>query len=339
MAVTITDVANEAGVSKSTVSKVLNHCSTISDATAQKVHAAIEKLHYTPNSRAVSFARQTTQNIIYLTYLGKDSAYKNPHMFDIMCGVYHAISNYNYTLTLVDISEEAYPGEKTENVIRSRSADGLIIHGSAINEKIATLIVDAHFPHIIIGHPGFDSRLCWIDTNHALAGEYAARHMLHCGYTDIAFISGRKTDYISSQRLKGFISGMLTGGYKTPSKRIYFTDSTREDAYTAVLDILKNNTMPQAIICENNTLALGSIKAIEELNLKIPNDIAFLTFDIYPYSSVIDPKLTVVDINVYDMGVQAGTMMLHKLKNPNLLVQSYTTLPVILQGESTLPTT
>ena len=74
MSVTINDVANEAGVSKSTVSKVLNHWSTISPATVAKVNAAIEKLHYTPNSRAVSFARQTTQNIVYLTNLAKDSA-------------------------------------------------------------------------------------------------------------------------------------------------------------------------------------------------------------------------------------------------------------------------
>ena len=117
MSVTINDVANEAGVSKSTVSKVLNHWSTISPATVAKVNAAIEKLHYTPNSRAVSFARQTTQNIVYLTNLAKDSAYQNPHMFDIMCGVYRELAMQNYTLTLVDISDESYSGEKTEKVM------------------------------------------------------------------------------------------------------------------------------------------------------------------------------------------------------------------------------
>ena len=92
MSVTINDVANEAGVSKSTVSKVLNHWTTISPATVKKVHAAIEKLHYTPNSRAVSFAKGATSNIVYLTNLEKDTAYRNPHMFDIMCGVHHTLS-------------------------------------------------------------------------------------------------------------------------------------------------------------------------------------------------------------------------------------------------------
>ena len=174
MSVTINDVANEAGVSKSTVSKVLNHWTTISPATVEKVHAAIEKLHYTPNSRAVSFAKGATSNIVYLTNLEKDTAYRNPHMFDIMCGVHHTLSENNYSLTLVNTSEEHYPGEKVSEVITSGSSDGLIIHGSAINKEIANLILDAGFPHIIIGHPSFESRLCWVDTNHALAGEYAA---------------------------------------------------------------------------------------------------------------------------------------------------------------------
>ena len=74
MPATITDVANAAGVSKSTVSKVLNNWSTISPETCAKVNEAIKRLNYIPNSRAVSFARQTTQNIVYLTNLGKDTA-------------------------------------------------------------------------------------------------------------------------------------------------------------------------------------------------------------------------------------------------------------------------
>lgn len=337
MSVTINDVANEAGVSKSTVSKVLNNWSTISPETTARVHAAIKKLHYIPNSRAVSFARQTTQNIVYLTNLGKDTAYQNPHMFDIMCGVYQELSAKNYTLTLVDTSNESYPGEKASQEIQRRSADGLIIHGSAVNKELASLILAEAIPHIIIGHPGFENRLCWIDTNHSLAGQYAAAHMLDCGYTDVVFVGGRKTDLISTQRLKGFLSGMLDGGYHIPHHRIGYTDATRQGAYETTLAFLEDTAVPQAIICENNVLALGVMKAISQKNLRVPEDIAVLTFDIYPYSSIIDPNLTVIDINVYDMGMQAGNMMIRKLENPDLLIQSFTTLPVLIQGASTVP--
>lgn len=81
------------------------------------------------------------------------------------------------------------------------------------------------------------------------------------------------------------------------------------------------------------------MKAISEKQLSVPGNIAILTFDVYPYSSIIDPKLTIIDINVYDMGAQAGNMMIRKLENPDLLIQSFTTLPVLIQGESTVLTT
>lgn len=337
MPITITDVANEAGVSKSTVSKVLNNWSSISPATVAKVNAAIKKLNYIPNSRAVSFAKQTTQNIVYLTNLSKDAAYKNPHMFDIMCGVYHELANKNYTLTMVDTSEDTFPGESALKEITRRSADGLIIHGSAVNEELAEKLITEHIPHIIIGHPTFEDRLCWIDTNHSLAGEYAASHMVACGYTDVMFIAGRRNDDISTQRLKGFKKGMNNHKLPVMQRRIIYTAATRQSAYEMTMQCLQNVEKPQAIICENNTLALGAIKALQELSISIPKDIGFLTFDKYPYSGVIDPVLTVIDINVYDMGMQAGNMMIRKLENPDLLIQSYTTLPMLIQGESTIP--
>lgn len=337
MSITITDVANEAGVSKSTVSKVLNNWSSISPETTAKVHAAIEKLHYIPNSRAVSFAKQTTKNIVYLTNLSKEAAYKNPHMFDIMCGVYHELAGKDYTLTLVDTSEETYPGESALKEINRRSADGLIIHGSAITEELAQKLISENIPHIIIGHPTFEERLCWIDTNHALAGEYAAKHMADCGYTDVMFIGGRKSDDISNQRLKGFKKGMNNHKIPVMQRRIVYTNATRQGAYETTLQRLQENPIPHAIVCENNTLALGVMKALEELSIKVPRDTAVLSFDKYPYSSVIDPVLTIIDIDVYDMGVQAGSMMIRKLENPNLLIQSFTTLPALIQGQSTIP--
>ena len=112
MSVTISDVASRAGVSTSTVSKVINNNPTISAETTARVNAAIKELHYIPNSRAVSFAKGQAKNIVYLSTLGKDIAYENPHMFDIMCGVYHELTSHHYMMSLVDTSEESYPGER-----------------------------------------------------------------------------------------------------------------------------------------------------------------------------------------------------------------------------------
>lgn len=337
MAATIRDVAREAGVSTSTVSKVLNHWTSISPETTARVHAAIEKLHYTPNARAVSFARGATNNILFLSSLKKEEAYRNPHMFDILCGVQKELSSHGYTLMLTDIPDGAPPLEYLSGLLSSRIADAILIHGSCAVPGMTRLLQESRFPHIYIGHPGPGSRLCWIDTNNGLAGQFAAQHMLECHYEKVAFIAESRTDHISMQRLNGFLGGMYDYGYRIPDCYIRHTDSTREDACRQTKELLALSEPPRAIICENNTLALGVSRALSESGLRIPEEIAFLTFDSYPYSSLIDPAPTIIDIDVYDLGVQAAVMLLRKLENPSLLVQSYTTLPVLRQGLTTRP--
>ena len=336
MAATISDVAKEAGVSTSTVSKVLNNWSSISPETCARVHAAIEKLHYTPNARAVSFARGATRNIIFLSNLQKEEAYHNPHMFDILCGVQKELSSRGYTLMVADIPADSSPETFVLNLITSRMADGILIHGSCNIPTLSRFLPDTQFPHIYIGNPGKRSRLCWIDTNHGLAGEFAARHMLECRYEKIAFLADSRTAHISTQRLNGFLGVMYDYGYRIPDEYIRHTDDSGEDAYRQVQELLSLSDPPRAIICENNSLALTLSKILQERRLRIPEDLAFLTFDSYPYSALIEPAPTIVDIDVYDLGVQAAVMLLSKLDNPALLVQTYTTLPVLRQGCTTV---
>lgn len=335
MTITIREVAEAAGVSVSTVSKVINGKGSISNETIAKVNDVIRQLHFTPNARAVSFARKATMNIIFLTSLGKEEAYKNPHMFDIMCGVYHELAKYHYNITLTDTSKDTYPGETAERVISQGGADGIIVHGSALNDKTASLITERNFPHTIIGNPGFDNQLCWIDTNHTLGGQFAAEHLLSKGYQKAAFIGGRKTDAISQQRLKGVRQTMLKSGHRMDKAHIIYTDSSREAAFHSTEKLLTSSNPPEAIVCENNVIAFGVAKFLSHSGLKIPEEIAFLTFDRYPYTDIIDPSPTIIDIDVYDMGVQAGSTLARKLENPSLLVQSFTTLPILIQGKTT----
>ena len=331
MPTTIKDVAERAGVSVSTVSKVLNDWKTISQTTKERVNLAIKELNYTPNSRAVSFARGVTKNIIYLTSLGKGEAYTNPHMFDIMCGTFSSLAKQGFSMTMMDISDESHPKETVSEIIARKSADGIIIHGSVINQDIANLIIDNNFPHIVIGHPEFDNRLCWIDTNHMLAGQYAADYLSNHNVMPVSFIAGKKTDFISKEREKGFKTIMLKHRNRVTSEYVIYTSSTWQEGYEAAKKLLTMENPPKAIVCENNTLAVGASRAIQELKLRVPEDLFFLTFDVYPYTTIIDPTPTIIDINVYDMGLQAADMIVRKIENPSLMIQSYTTLPEVIE--------
>lgn len=335
MAVTISDVAKEAGVSTSTVSKVLNNWSSISPATCSRVHEAIKKLNYTPNARAVHFAKGHTNTILFLSTLSKEQAYTNPHMFDILCGAYKTLADNGYSLLLADIPETESMEEYLSRLISQKCADGIMIHGSSYSPKMDSILLSADFPHILIGHPGPSSRLCWIETNNGLAGSFAAKHMISCGYETPAFIGGTKSDYISMQRLNGFIGGMYEYGYRIPDEHIGYTDSTIQSGHDTALQMLTSSNPPCAIVCENNTIGLGVMNAIHELHLSLPNDIAFVTFDTFPYAVLINPTPTIIDIDMFDLGNQAALVLLNKIPNPSLLIQSYATLPVLKEGQTT----
>lgn len=335
MAITIKDVAKAAGVSISTVSKVLNGWTSISEETTNRVNQVIKDLHYIPNARAVNFARKATMNIVFLTSLEKENAYKNPHMFDIMCGICQELAKNNYSISLVDTSTEKYLGETVEKVISDGNTAGIIVHGSAINEETAAFILQHNFPHTVIGCPNFDNQLCWIDTNQKLGGQLAAEHLLSLGYEKVAFIGGRKTDVISQQRLTGVRHTLTKAGHRMDDSHILYTDNSIKSAEKATYDLIRSSTPPQAIICENNLIALAVSRVFMREDIKAPDDIAFLTFDRYPYTNIIEPTPTILDIDVYDMGVQSAITLMRKLDNPALLVQSYTTLPLLIKGETT----
>ncbi len=336
MGITIKDVANEAGVSVSTVSKVLNDGSTISDATKNHVREVMEKLHYQPNERARNFARQKTNNIVFLAKVERQVAFYNPHMFEIMCGVQQVLASEGYRLNFTGLHNEREIQEYIQNMDGNKSADGIVIHGSATTKEMVQLLVKNEFPHVIIGKPAFESAACWVDTNNRISGQLAAYHLLEYGYRKIAFIGGAKEDEISTNRLKGFHSTIHDFGLLLQNEFIKYGDNSKESGYELTKELFQSVSLPDAIVCENNVIAMGAVKALNEMGIIIPNQIGIVSFDDFPFSRVIEPALTVVDIDVYDMGLQAGKTLLHKIKNPSLQVQSYTTLPRLIVRESTM---
>ncbi len=335
MAVTIKDVARAANVSPSTVSKAMNHSPSIPDATVQRIHEVMEQLHYSPNIQARNFAKKTTQNIAFIMQLEPHSAFTNPHMFDILCGVQEVLAQKGYNFSLVSVHQPEEALDTVRRIVQQKSADGVVVHGSATTKELTTFLTETHFPHVLIGKPNFESQACWIDTNNFLSGQIAAEHLCKCGFSEIAFIGGAKQDKIFSQRLNGFLSVMKERGLTVPPEYMKYGDSSSASGFALTNEVLSGSQPPKAIICEDNVVAFGVIKALHQRNLEIPKDISLICFDNYPFSEIMDPMPTVVDIDVHDMGMQAASLLLRKIKKPDLQVQTYTTLPVLIVRNST----
>ncbi|MCM1234125.1 MAG: LacI family transcriptional regulator [Ruminococcus flavefaciens] len=334
MAATIRDVARLAGTSTATVSKVMNGSYAISQATVDRVRQAMEELQYHPNARARNFARQRTGQVLFLTTLGEGAGFSNPHMFEMMSGLECALGKKGYLLGVKHISPKEAP-EFVREVFDSKAADGVVIHASVISKELDELIKYKEIPHLVLGLPSFNSHFCWMDIDNKLAGEVAANYLLQCGYQSLAFIGGTEEDKISAHRLAGVLSVLREYDVIVPGHHLQYGESDCESGFQMTAQLIQNPNLPDAIICANNYIAYGCVNALKESKIRIPDDMGLLTFDDYPFSRILEPKLTVVNIDVYDMGMQAGKLILNKMKKPNLQIQFYCTLPSVTERAST----
>jgi DNA-binding LacI/PurR family transcriptional regulator len=335
MAVTIKDVAREAGVSKSTVSKVLNNSHTISQTTIDKVHAVMKRLEYTPSRLASSFARASAKNISLLGRLNKGLAYERPHTFEMICGAQDELRKNGYTVTLVDTSVEEKDGETAKNIILQKGSDGMIIISDPLNKDTADFVVKRGFPHVVVGKPVFEHSVSWIDVNNVLSGEIAAQHLIDCGYSNIAFIGSRSEYGISKNRLHGAVSFAHNHGVEIREDNISLINHEVNESYTAMRSLMNRKSRPDAVICESSLVAAGVFKALDSFGVNAPEDIGVIMIDDNPYSKVIIPTPTVVNIDIYDFGIQAAKTLLRIINNPQLQVQTFTTLPELVVRETT----
>ena len=335
MGVTIKDVAKAAGVSISTVSKVLNGHYSISEETQGRVRQVIQELNYYPSASAQSFAKGATRSVIVLADLGPNAAFSNPHMFEIVAGLEETLRARNYRLTLCG-AEPSTACEMAEEFISRRSADALAVHVSVMTHQLAALLVRSHFPHIVLGLPNFDSQVCWIDINNVYSGVIAAAHLAGEGYRRVAFLGGQDYDRISAHRLEGVRQGLENAGLSLDNQYIWQGDSTWADGQRMTHKLLSRKPLPDAVVCANNYIALGCVSAIRERGLEIPKQIAVMTFDDHPFAQIIEPPLAVVDIDVRGMGSQAGRFLLDMIRHPNTQIQTYVTTSNLMVRQSTV---
>ena len=334
MGVTIKDVAREAGVSISTVSKVLNGHYSISEKTADHVRQIMREMNYYPNANAQNFASGANKTVVLLADLSANMAFQNPHMFEIVAGLEEALRKRGYRLILQGTDETSACGV-AEEIISRRSADAIAIHVGVMSHPLSAVLTRLQFPHIVLGMPNFDSQVCWIDNSNTYSGTVAATYLVSQGYRNIAFIGGKYYDLGSAHRLQGVKQGLANAGFQLDDQYIWLGDSTRADGFQMTTKLLEQKPLPDAIICANNYIALGCVDALHRKGIRIPEDIGVMTFDDYPFSQIIEPQLTVVDINVRDMGAQAAKFLVDIIKRPNMQIQTYITTSNVIPRAST----
>lgn len=304
MASTIHDVARLAGVHASTVSRVLNGKSAITDRTRERVYAAMKQLDYHPNSMARSLASGLAGMIGLVLDTADESSFHNADFSSSQFAIERVAQAHGYHLVIANGAHLA--AGAVQALVLERKVDGLILPPSGANLSLLSRL--DRFPCVMLGQPaGQYPDASWVDIDNELGAVMAVRHLLSRGYASVGFLGSQ------AQETMDFVGRRVRGYYRAlpPGARAWVcpTDGTPEDACRAAMACLREEKHPRAFVCNDNFCAFGLLRAAAALGLRIPEDLGVVTFNDYPLAAYTDPPLTAVHIDTTLMGERTAELL------------------------------
>ncbi|MEX0686093.1 MAG: LacI family DNA-binding transcriptional regulator [Balneolales bacterium] len=328
---TIYDVAKKANVAISTVSRVLNDSPYVSMGTKEKVKVAISELHFRPQVSARNLARRKPQIIAVAA-----PTFTTPFFTEVLKGVKDEIKGSELDFIIYNTGSDD-PEGNFKNFIDRGIPDALILFSIQVDDEIHERLMDLPIPVVLVGsnHPEYN--YFWWDNYKG--GCIAAEHLVKNGFDNIGMIRKHSPTQISDDREKGFRKTLAELG--KPLQEDFLVSGitkkhkgySEEAGYEAIQILKERKKMPDAIFCANDAQAIGAIHALNELGLRIPEDVAIMGYDNIKISHYLN--LTTIDQKMYDIGIRATKKMEDLIKNPKLPIEQFVIEPKLVKRNST----
>lgn len=334
------DVARQAGVSRATVSYVLNGRANgqvqISDETLQRVLEAIEELGYEPDARAQALRSGLTKTIGLII-----PDVRNPHFWETADGIEQEAraSGYQLLLSSADLNPEY--GQDLFKDLSRRRIDGLVLMGSYIGhseEAQKTLLLGRRLPAVDISDRfNVDYTVDGVVSDYRAATLEMMSHLLSLRHRRIGLIYGVARPELAEDRRQPYLDSLRAAGLPVDQELIVECGPTIEDGYQAGLKLLKLPARPTALIAINDLLAIGTIRAAEDMHLHIPTDLSLASYDDIAMANYLVPRLTTVAKDAERMGREAVKLLLARIQEPNRPYQRINMPARVIIRESTGP--
>ncbi|WP_417563053.1 LacI family DNA-binding transcriptional regulator [Microbacterium sp.] len=305
-AVTIEEVAAAAGVSRSTVSRVVNGSTAVSPTALESVRRAITDLSYVPNRAARSLASRQTLAVALVVPEDTTRFFGDPFFAAIVSGINDRLQRSDYVLNLFIASDDV--GDKTTSYLRGGNVDGAIIvshHTSdTYVERIAAIV-----PVVYGGRPvRLSEDDYYVDVDNVTGGRDATAYLIERGCRRIATIAGPLTMPAGVDRLQGYREALAAAGL--PEGKIVEGGFTAAGGSAAMQEILASGERPDAVFVASDLMARGALGALATAGLQVPDDIALVGFDDSPVATSVTPKLTTIRQPSFRQGEMMADVLL-----------------------------
>lgn len=306
---TIQEVAKTAGVSVATVSRVLNNRVTVKEKTRKKVEQAIKELNYEPSVLGRNLRNSESRLLLVLI-----PSISNPFYTEIINGIEDTAIGKGYNILLCETDSNPKREAIYFNLIRNRLADGIILMDPTVNREN---LYDLANKHPIVQCSEFDESgaISYVSIDNELAAYQAVKHLIKIGNKKVALINSDEKFLYARERKRGFEKAMRE--FNLPIEPRWIRNVTEfgfEGGQQAMRSLLNGEERPDAIFSVSDVFAIGALKEINSVGLKVPEDIAIIGFDKISFSNMTYPTLTTIAQPMYKMGCISANMIIDKIK-------------------------
>ncbi|MDR7333746.1 LacI family DNA-binding transcriptional regulator [Roseateles asaccharophilus] len=306
--VTLEQVAELAGVSPSTVSRILNGTAAVSEAKKEAVEAAIRELGFRPNPVARGLAGGKTMSIGVVTQI-----ISSPFYGEALLGIERELERAGYVPLFVSGNWHEDDERKAIEALLSRRVDGIIVlAGRLPNEQLVSLA--GGLPTVVVGRQVQGPRIYSFSFDNRLGARLATQHLIDQGHRRIAFIAGDLMHDDAVERQDGYLAAMAAAGLPVEPDLVVQSDFTAAGGMLAVSRLLERDVSFTALFVSNDEMAMGACLGLHRRNLRVPDDVSMVGFDDVVMARYTMPPLTTVRQSVYEIGTEAAAAMLAMLR-------------------------
>lgn len=309
---TIKEVAKHASVSVGTVSNVLSGSSSVGAAKRARVHAAIANLDYHPDHLARSLKAKKTRSLGLVL-----SDITNPFFAQVLRGAEECALGNGYVLITLNSDDKVEREKMILAVLRSFRVDGILLvvaPNSGDSTHIAN-VLRSGTPIVCLDRVTEDIPLDCVSVNNIDGSQMCVRHLIQQGHRRIAIITGSPTLQTSKERLRGYLAALKEAQVKVEPKLIKEGDFREASGYRLGKELLLAHRRPTAVFVSNGLMTIGFIRALNELSLQCPDDIAVVSFDDLPLTEVFRPQITAVKQPAYQIGHDGAQLLIDRLQH------------------------
>jgi len=311
---TLEDIAELAGVSRSTVSRVVNEQPNVRANVRKRVLEVIQNTGYHPNVAARMLASQRSWTLGMILPLSVSIFFTDPYYPHLIKGIAQACNQFDYTLALFLVGSKEDEEKMFPRVSRRSLLDGVIVQsGHHGDQGIIGHLVDANMPLVVVGRPFRSDNVSYVDIDNVNSAHNAVAHLIRLGYKRIGTITGPGTSTVGIDRREGYQKALIERGHVLDKSLIVEGDFTEAGGFYAMQKMLPAG--PDAVFAASDIMAIGAMRAVRDAGLRLPEDIAFIGFDDLPIATLSDIQLTTIRQPVIPFGVRAVEVLIDLIEN------------------------